>query len=103
MAGRRLVSGVVFDLRYRASGASEVARLGLIIPKRLARSASLRNAIKRQCREAFRLMAIDIPPCDLVLRLTRPLEGVKARDGVQRKAWRADVEDLLTRLPILPR
>jgi len=77
------------------------ARLGLIVPKRLARAASLRNAIKRQGREAFRLLAVEIPPCDLVLRLTRPIKNVRAGDNAQRKVWRAEIETLLRRLPAL--
>jgi ribonuclease P protein component len=69
----------------------------LIVPKRLARAASLRNAIKRQGREAFRLAAFAIPPCDVVLRLTRPVKGVSSKDGAQRKVWRAEIETLLRR------
>ena len=77
------------------------ARLGLIVPKRLARAASLRNAIKRQGREAFRLLAVEIPRCDLVLRLARPIKNVRAGDNAQRKVWRAEIETLLRRLPAL--
>ncbi|MCK9387474.1 MAG: ribonuclease P protein component [Sulfuritalea sp.] len=101
MAARRVVRGECFDLHYRWVGADNRARLGLIVPKRLARAASLRNAIKRQGREAFRLMATGIQPCDLVLRLTRPIKGVRARDGAQKKIWRMEMEGLLKRLPPL--
>ena len=99
MSARRVVRGERFDLHYRQAGTDRGARLGLIVPKRLARAASLRNAIKRQGREAFRLMAAEIPPCDLVLRLTRAVKGVKAGDEVQRRVWRAEIEVLLKRLP----
>lgn len=95
MAARRVVRGACFDLHFRPVIAASGARLGLIVPKRLARAASLRNAIKRQGREAFRLAAFAIPPCDLVLRLKRLVPGVNARDSVQRKAWRAEMETLL--------
>jgi ribonuclease P protein component len=78
-----------------------LARLGFIVPKRLARAASLRNAIKRQAREAFRLMAREIPPGDLVLRLTRVTGAVKAKDHSQLKVWRVEMEALLQRLPAL--
>ena len=98
MLARRVVRGECFCLHYRRASADSEARLGLMVPKRLARTASLRNAIKRQGREAFRLMAVEIPSCDLVLRLTRSVKGVKARDGVQQKVWRADIETLLRRL-----
>ena len=101
MAARRVVRGERFDLHYRQVGTDGRARLGLIVPKRLARAASLRNAIKRQGREAFRLMAVEIPACDLVLRLTRPVKGMKASDGAQRKVWRTEMEALLKRLPTL--
>jgi ribonuclease P protein component len=99
MSVRRVVRGECFSLHYRLAGADGGARLGLIVPKRLARAAALRNAIKRQGREAFRLMAVEIPPCDLVLRLARPVVGVRAGDRAQRKMWRTEIETLLKRLP----
>lgn len=99
MAARKVVRGVCFDLHYLGTAADKVARLGLIVPKRLARAASLRNAIKRQGREAFRILAAGIPACDLVLRLTRPVKGVRAGDSVQHRVWRAEIEALLARLP----
>ncbi|MDK9702092.1 MAG: ribonuclease P protein component [Sulfuritalea sp.] len=99
MAVRRVVRGQSFDLHYRGTDAGACVRLGLIVPKRLARAASLRNAIKRQGREAFRLMAVQIPPCDLILRLTRPIKNVRAADVEQRKVWRSEIETLLKRLP----
>lgn len=101
MAVRRVVRGECFDLHYCPAGTDRRARLGLIVPKRLARTASLRNAIKRQGREAFRLIGDEIPPCDLVLRLTRPIKGVRATDSTQRKVWRGEMETLLRRLSML--
>lgn len=103
MAARKVLRGAVFDLHYRLTGGHQASRLGLIVSKRLARAATLRNAIKRQGREAFRLVAIDIPPCDLVLRLTKPVKAVNARDRVQKKLWRMDLVSLFKRLPMLPR
>jgi len=104
MAARRVVRGECFDLHYSQTVADRRARLGLIIPKRLARAASLRNAIKRQGREAFRLLlALEMQPLDLVLRLRRPLVGVRAGDIAQRKVWRTEIEVLLRRLPSQPR
>jgi len=98
MAARRVFRGECFDLHYRPAGTDSNARLGLIVPKRLARTASLRNAIKRQGREAFRLVVDEIPRCDLVLRLTRPIKGVTATDSAQRRVWRGEMEMLLKRL-----
>lgn len=102
MAAKRVVRGEIFDLHYCLAGTDESARLGLIVPKSLARPASLRNAIKRQGREAFRLVAAEIVPCHLVLRLRSVLKNVNARDDAQRKAWRTELDKLLRRLPRLP-
>ena len=98
MAARKVVRGTCFDLHYLVKGTAQTARLGLIVPKRLARASSLRNAIKRQGREAFRLAAAGIPSCDLVLRLTRrrfypscsdySMEALQ-RHGVFRGLWLA--------------
>jgi ribonuclease P protein component len=95
MTARQVVRGACFDLHFCPANTAGRARIGLIVPKRLARAAALRNAIKRQGREAFRLVASAIPPCDLVLRLKRPVPGVNARDSAQRKVWRAEMETLL--------
>ena len=103
VAARRVVRGELFDLHYSLASEGGASRLGLIVPKRLARTASLRNAIKRQGREAFRLIAVEISPCDLVLRLRRPLKGLSARDDIQRRVWRRELGDLLKRLPMLSR
>lgn len=99
IAARRAVRGECFHLHYRLASTDHGVRLGLIVPKRLARAASLRNAIKRQGREAFRLLACKMPPGDLVLRLTRPVKDVSATDNAQRKVWRTEIENLLRRLP----
>jgi ribonuclease P protein component len=99
MAARKVVRGTCFDLHYCVTGTAQTARLGLIVPKRLARASSLRNAIKRQGREAFRLAAAGIRSCDLVLRLTRRIAGVRASDLEQHRIWRAEIEKLLGRLP----
>ncbi len=101
MMARRVVRGQNFDLHYRLANTGESPRLGLMVPKRLAKAASLRNAIKRQGREAFRLMALEIVPCDLVLRLRHVVKNVNARDSVQLRAWRTELENLLRCLPRL--
>lgn len=99
MAARRVVRSTVFDLHFCWSKPGSTPRLGLIVPKRLARAASLRNAIKRQGREVFRAVAIEFSPCDLVLRLKAPVKGVRAKDSVQKKLWRTEMESLFRRLP----
>lgn len=67
-------------------------RLGLVIARKHAPRAVLRNLIKRLAREAFRT-ARDLPALDLVLRLrVQPTP-------VDRRALRAEIDDLLARLP----
>jgi len=50
-------------------------RLGLMVTKRLARTAVLRNAIKRRLREQFRLRQPNLPPMWFVARLAAPAEA----------------------------
>lgn len=87
--------GRYFSLHYLQLEAGRKARLGLVVPKRLAKAATLRNAVKRQGREAFRLLARELPSYDLVLRLARPLHKSKASDSRLKKEWRAEMVALL--------
>ena len=48
-------------------------QLGLMIGKRFARTAVLRNAIKRRIREQFRLRQGVLPPLQFVARLNAPV------------------------------
>lgn len=64
----------------------------MVIPKKQARTAVLRNAIRRQAREAFRLKRTGLPAFDLVLRLVQPVTAM------EKTAWRAEIETLLDRL-----
>ncbi len=91
-AARRVLRGSRFALHYRVSGGAE-PRLGLVVPKKQARSAVLRNAIKRQVREVFRKQKSALPALDLVLRLARPA------DAIDKPAWRAEIAALLAQLP----
>lgn len=75
------------------------ARLGLIVPKRLAKQAVLRNLIKRLAREAFRNVSGSLPPADLVLRLAKPPLPAGQRAGAeQRCSWRKSIDELLAGL-----
>lgn len=102
MASRSRASGGCFELRYRrrpsldSGGAALQARLGLIIPKRLAKQAVLRNLIKRLARESFRQAKPGLPPADLVLRLAKPpvAKGL-AVNADMRRHWRQTVDELL--------
>lgn len=97
-SARKVVRGKFFSLHYLSTEAGERARLGIIVPKRLAKAATLRNAVKRQGREAFRLKARELPPYDLVLRLARPLDKSEAGGRYQHREWRAEMEALLGRV-----
>jgi ribonuclease P protein component len=57
-----------FSLHWRASPAA-ASRFGMVVAKRLTRTAIRRNLIKRQARALFAL-APQMPPRDVVLRLT---------------------------------
>ncbi len=71
-----------------------------MIPKKQARAAVLRNAIKRQARELFRLRRKDLPSMDLVLRLARPaVLPVRVIDRQIKAEWRAEIGALFARLP----
>lgn len=48
-------------------------RLGLVVPKRHARRAVTRNAVKRQLRAAVSLRLLGLPPGDWVVRLRAPI------------------------------
>ncbi|MDO9243695.1 MAG: ribonuclease P protein component [Rhodocyclaceae bacterium] len=100
-AARKVLRGPCFALHYRPNDRSH-ARLGLVIPKKQARAAVLRNAIKRQARELFRLRRAGLPPCDLVLRLARPVSSAApvhaAIDPRSQPAWRAEIVGLFDQL-----
>lgn len=90
-SARKIKRGETFSLHYRVNDKS-IARLGLIVPKKQARLAVLRNAIKRQAREVFRLRSAGLPEFDLVLRLSRPLTAM------DKPAWRTEIASLFDRI-----
>ena len=53
-----------------------IARLGLIMAKRLAHHASTRNALKRVVREAFRAQRLHLPAADYVVRLHKRINDI---------------------------
>jgi ribonuclease P protein component len=99
----RLRSGC-FELRFKKNEAKEAsapsgARLGLIVPKRLARRAVLRNLLKRLAREAFRQTSGPLPAVDMVLRLVKPpLPAARRVDQAMRQSWRQSIDELLAGL-----
>jgi len=99
-AARKVLRGACFALHYRPNDRLH-ARLGLVIPKKQARQAVLRNAIKRQARELFRLRRAGLPPFDLVLRLAKPVGPSAAGHPINpqsKAAWRAEIGALLDQL-----
>jgi ribonuclease P protein component len=84
-----------------------------VIPKKQARSAVLRNAVKRQVREIFRQRRMVLPKCDLIMRLTVPLSRRFADDLGQassrqvRRTWRSEMialfDQLCNQFPEKPR
>jgi ribonuclease P protein component len=70
-----------------------LARLGIVVAKKLARRAVDRNLIKRLAREAFRVLHVELPGYDLVLRLSTGLAEL------EKSAVRAEIDGLLRRLP----
>jgi ribonuclease P protein component len=115
-ANRRVLRSGPFELYYRpltsaapagpeapampaSITAHPTARLGLVVPKRNAKRAVHRNLIKRLAREAFRHVCSQLPPCDLVLRLGKPLNAKTESIDLQRKEWRTQIDELLRRLP----
>lgn len=111
-AARKVVQGKAFALHFRHTQMTS-ARLGLIVPKKFARTAVLRNAIKRQLRELFRLRRSELPSIDLVVRLKTPIKPIKpvdpaspdrpgklspgpvAKEKTSRSCWRAEVSRLI--------
>ena len=93
---RRVLRGTYFDL-HCGTATQICARLGLVVAKKLAARAVQRNLLKRLAREAFRQVRGDLPAVDLVLRLARA-PGLRM-DSPARGFWRADIEQLLARLP----
>lgn len=103
-SARRVLRGSCFVLHYRINGLSG-SRLGLVIPKKQARTAVLRNAIKRQARELFRRQRpqrTGLPALDLVLRLAQPVgPGGRLKHIIDKQvktAWRDEMTTLFEQL-----
>lgn len=72
---RRVCGNALFRLHYAPSGS---ARLGLAISRRVSRLAVVRNRIRRQVRESFRLNRPRLAPMDYVV-LARPDAALASR------------------------
>jgi ribonuclease P protein component len=79
---------------------SEAWRLGLIVPKRLARKATTRNLLRRQMRCAFERHRRSLPQGRWVLRLRTAMDARRFRSAAPialRSAARLELEALLRR------
>lgn len=79
-------------LHYRPNGTT-CARLGVVVAKKLAKRANVRNLVKRIVREQFRKHRAALPAVDIVMRLHAPV------DAATRRMLNDDVVRLLERLP----
>lgn len=91
-AFRRALKGKYLMLHYRPSDLPE-ARLGVVVAKRLAKRANVRNLVKRIVREQFRIRRAALPTVDIVMRLHAPV------NTATRRMLNEDVVRLLERLP----
>jgi ribonuclease P protein component len=90
-AFRRAFKGRYFVAHYRPSELA-TARLGVVVAKKLAKRANVRNLVKRIVREQFRKMRGVLAAQDLVVRLTAPV-GLATRAMLN-----DDIAQLLERL-----
>ncbi|HJV28365.1 MAG TPA: ribonuclease P protein component [Aromatoleum sp.] len=90
-AFRRALKGRFFMIHYRPNELP-TARLGVVVAKKLAKHANLRNLLKRIVREHFRKIRASLPPQDLIVRLHAPVRGVT------RAAINEDVAQLFGRV-----
>ena len=71
LAGGGVAGRVSGAGRFQGPGVVPVARLGLVVSKKLARTSVRRNLIKRQSRMLFRAWSgSSVAVCDVVLKLT---------------------------------
>jgi len=90
-----VLRGRCFSVHLLPRQAGTGARLGLVVPKKLLRTAVARNLTKRLVRETFRRNRNELPDFDFVFRLTvRP--GPSSR-RVDRPVLRAEVAQLVAR------
>lgn len=91
-AFRRTLRGRFYALYYRPNSLG-AARLGVIVAKKLAKRANVRNLVKRIARELFRRQRVSLPGYDLIARLHAPVASATRAELNQ------DFSALLTRLP----
>lgn len=87
-SGKR-ISSRHFQCEYRFNEA-QTARLGMAVSRRVSKLAVVRNRIRRQIRESFRLRRAGLPACDMLV-IARPstaeLANAVLRDELE-QLWR---------------
>lgn len=78
-------------LHYRPNELGS-ARLGVVVAKKLAKRANVRNLLKRIARETFRRHRAGMQALDMVVRLHAPVAGVT------RAELHRDLQQLLHKL-----
>jgi ribonuclease P protein component len=79
------------------------AWLGVVLPKRWARRAVTRNAIRRQIYEAARVLPLGLPQAAWVVRLRSEFsrkQFVSATSEPLKRAVRAELQALLARVAV---
>ncbi|GAA5166227.1 ribonuclease P protein component [Viridibacterium curvum] len=89
---RRSIRGRYFVLHFMPNKLA-MARLGLVMSRKMAKRAVTRNLLKRLAREHFRHIADTLPSHDLALRLAQKT------DAATRTELREDIASLFARLP----
>ena len=81
------------------------AWLGVLLPKRWARRAVTRNAIRRQIYETARALPVGLPPAAWVVRLRSEFsrkQFVSATSEPLKRAVRAELQQLLVKVSKAP-
>ena len=113
MAGAIVAKTPHFALHRLALPSPEHGRLfpvsdtwvGVVLPKRWAKRAVTRNAIRRQVYEASRLLADQLPQAALVVRLRSGFsreQFLSATSDVLKRAVRGELTQLLGRIAARP-
>lgn len=88
-------------MRAPARMPREVSRVGAVLPKRLARRAVTRNALKRQIYNVMTAFENRLPLGDHVVRLRAPFDRaqfISATSPQLKQAARQELEQLLSRV-----
>jgi ribonuclease P protein component len=103
---RRLVDALQLVDKTPTVGAAPadrpaVSRVGAVLPKRLARRAVTRNALKRQIYNVMSVFENRLPHADHVVRLRAPFDRsifLSATSSQLKQAARQELEQLVSRV-----